>query len=472
MAFTSCDDKLPDATPQSNPQQTVLEVDGLIATATVSENSPTIDLNQYKDSDLVSLLSFSTKDDVALPDSTKVSAVAEFANSEDFSDVYIIDMSDATTIAELKATDAKSFGVRSCDLDSIYKDLVTKNPTVENPMYVRYSILLTKDGQTTYAGGKKYPISRVAPVFKGKNVWDYAIETEYYVLTDDGGEYVASLTTAGDQYDNPEFKATFEVPAGGTKCLILPKSAYEEYKASGTIPTDAKYKSFGGSIADSLLVANNVGETAKRIEYGETGKKSITFNMDKLRFSFSAANDYLYTPGDANGWTIAESMKLRTSDYKTYQGFVFIQNQFKLTDAPDWNHGNYGGSDGKLVNGGSNILVSPDDLYYVTADIPNMTYKTVQIKAIGMTGSATTPEWNPSDAVVFTFDANTKTATATTTLKDGEVKFVFNNGWDINLGGTADDLVEGGANLAVSAGTYTITLDFSSLPYKATFQAQ
>ena len=43
-------------------------------------------------------------------------------------------------------------------------------------------------------------------------------------------------------------------------------------------------------------------------------------------------------------------------------------------------------------------------------------------------------------------------------LKDGELKFRANDGWDINWGGTPDALTQGGDNLKISEGTYDIKL--------------
>lgn len=478
MAFTSCDDKLPDATPQSNPQQTVLDVDGLTATAILSENSPVTDLNQLADTAYVNLLSFGTKDGVTLPDNTTVAAVAEFASDENYNDVKTIELGQ-TTVAAIKAADDYTFGVKASDLDKIYKSIITKNPTVAKPMYVRYSVLLTKGDQTTYAGGKKYPISGLFPSFTGKTYLPYNIEDTYYVLVSSSNGVDVSEAyqpTAGDQYDHPEFKAKLDIPAGGAKCLILPKSSYVKYQATGAVPTDAEYMSFGGSLADSVVVANKAGEVADAIEYGEVGAKFITFNMETLRFEFSSAADYLYTPGANGNWDF-NGMKLRTSDYLNYEGFVAITNgSFKMTDSPDWGHGNYGygGKEGKLVSGGDSkdIPVSPAGLYYVTANIPNLTYSATLITSVGLVGDATTAEWTPANAIELTLDLNTKTATATTTLKTGSVKFIFNKDWAINLGGDVNNLVQSGENLSVLAGTYKITLDLSTLPYTATFVAQ
>jgi len=48
-------------------------------------------------------------------------------------------------------------------------------------------------------------------------------------------------------------------------------------------------------------------------------------------------------------------------------------------------------------------------------------------------------------------------------VTDGEIKFRSNNAWDTNYGDDGNDgtLEAEGANIPISAGTYTISLDFS-----------
>ena len=58
----------------------------------------------------------------------------------------------------------------------------------------------------------------------------------------------------------------------------------------------------------------------------------------------------------------------------------------------------------------------------------------------------------------MTWNASEGCWQVTTTLTDGEFKFRANADWGINLGGTVDDLAQDGANISVSAGTYTVKL--------------
>ena len=56
-------------------------------------------------------------------------------------------------------------------------------------------------------------------------------------------------------------------------------------------------------------------------------------------------------------------------------------------------------------------------------------------------------------------------------MKGGEYKFRANDAWDINLGGSIDNLTQDAGNLMFSEpdGTYHVVLDLSTYPAKATF---
>ena len=74
-----------------------------------------------------------------------------------------------------------------------------------------------------------------------------------------------------------------------------------------------------------------------------------------------------------------------------------------------------------------------------------------------MVGSATPNGWNKPDIPMW--NAADGTLVAYATLTDGEIKFRKDQDWVVNLGGSLDNLTQGGANIRVTAGTYKITLD-------------
>ena len=91
----------------------------------------------------------------------------------------------------------------------------------------------------------------------------------------------------------------------------------------------------------------------------------------------------------------------------------------------------------------------------------NMTY-TMEEYSWGIVGSATPGGWGGPDLMLH-YNPYQDDWKAVVTLIDGEAKFRFNNDWAINYGDDGGDgsFEANGANIAVSAGTYKITLDFS-----------
>ena len=158
---------------------------------------------------------------------------------------------------------------------------------------------------------------------------------------------------------------------------------------------------------------------------------------------------------------------LFTTDYANYFGFANLSvSGFKFTSAADWSHINYGDAgDGKLSTdgGAGNLTVEESGLYWCDVNIAALTWKATKIETIGVIGSFN--GWAESLALT---SEDGLFWTGTITLNEGdEYKFRCNNDWAINLGGVDEyNLVPNGANLkAPAAGTYTITLDLSVVPY-------
>lgn len=139
-----------------------------------------------------------------------------------------------------------------------------------------------------------------------------------------------------------------------------------------------------------------------------------------------------------------------------YSGLVKLDATmpFTLYD-PDFDT-EYGGSGGSLVVDGEGIQVENSGWYKLSVDVNNLTYEAAP-NMIGVVGSATPNGWDAPD-LKMDYDAETGNWVLTTDLADGEIKFRMNDDWGWNLGGTEDNLVKDGDNIAVSAGNYTIIL--------------
>lgn len=197
---------------------------------------------------------------------------------------------------------------------------------------------------------------------------------------------------------------------------------------------------------------------------------AIASNIVELPQVFSivprTAPEFLYTPGQANGWGFGDdNMRLFTDNDQDYQGFAYVDTEFKITAGPDWAT-NWGIDDsGAFAPGGGNIKVDTNGLYYLNVNILTPSLASTLITKVGVIGDFNS--WQ--DDVALTPNDNFTVWTGDIDLSGDGWKFRMNGGWDINLGGEEGNLTFGGGNIPVAApGTYTITLDLSTLPYKCT----
>lgn len=95
--------------------------------------------------------------------------------------------------------------------------------------------------------------------------------------------------------------------------------------------------------------------------------------------------------------------------------------------------------------------------YKVDVDLAAMTYALTPITTIGVIGPGQPGGWeNDTD---MTFNKETGAWEVTIALAADQIKFRANDGWDINWGGSFDNLVQNGENLNIAeAGTYFIQL--------------
>lgn len=192
----------------------------------------------------------------------------------------------------------------------------------------------------------------------------------------------------------------------------------------------------------------------------------------------AVTRNVLYVPGEYQGWdpgaapVIAEA----TGRPKMYEGYYYMPGSgikyFKFTDAPDWNHTNYGdGGNGSFsTDGAAGGLFVPDGGYYqLTANLNTNTW-TAAKTTWSIIGDATPGGWD-SDTQM-TYDPVNQVWKITADMKSGgSFKFRANNEWVIDFGIDSNgNLVyadnpflgytAGLNNLSVpSDGNYTISLD-------------
>ena len=186
----------------------------------------------------------------------------------------------------------------------------------------------------------------------------------------------------------------------------------------------------------------------------------------------------LYIPGAYQNWDPSTAPLLnpvngRAGLYEAYENITGTGIQyFKYTNAPDWNHINYGdGGNGTFsTDGNAGGLSVPDGGYYeLTANTNTNTWTATRI-VWGIIGDATPGGWD-SDTKM-TYDAVNQVWKLTAKMvHNGSFKFRANSAWTIDFGvdsngnlAYADNPFFGYnasiGNLSVPTdGTYTITLD-------------
>ncbi len=190
----------------------------------------------------------------------------------------------------------------------------------------------------------------------------------------------------------------------------------------------------------------------------------ITVTLPKVAYEY----EVIWTPGPANNWSPTASMGLYPDeDYTTWSGYAVINDMFKFSVDDAWSV-NWGGADGILKEGGDNIEVAQNGLYFVELNLAEQTYTLTYIANVSVIGDAALG-WT-DDAQLAPVGDNYAIWSGNVTFNEtGAWKFRMNNDWVINLGGEMTNLVANGSDIPTpGAGTYTVTIDFSKHPYTCT----
>lgn len=346
--------------------------------------------------------------------------------------------------------------------------------------YINYrtSVLVDAQGgqfQYGYYNNGSFPEYGVDP--------GYYVEEAYYLVGPDGFDVATAVKfehSGENIYDDTIFTVTAKFEAGRRQWYIVPESQYQEALQTGSFNRSLCYGPTEAAAEKGELALNKVGRIPEA-----NAKYSFTIDLSTLTFSYSQIPnfEFMYTPGPANGWSFVNNMLVyNTGDYVVYQGYVYIDEQFKLTGQPDWDPLNWGvepGSapalSGTLVAGGDNIVVDKSMLYLVSANMDEYTYELLPIESIAIIGNFN--GWADEGVVYLTTnDYTTWTGTLTLPADDnGQWKFRMNDGWTYNLGADGDvepvevtpgvtlsPLVGNGKNFYLAPGfTYQITLNLA-----------
>ena len=265
--------------------------------------------------------------------------------------------------------------------------------------------------------------------------------------------------SGNDVYEDPVFTVSFETTKADQYWKIIPKKNIDsgDIWAAGVVGPKVDGD-------DSMTGALTNGD-AKAGKIAKAGKYKLTINMMDYSYTIEEVNydPFIYFIGSTDGWSSSDQKLALVDDAKgVYTGYVYIADpngaglQFKFQRvAGSWaneiNAGAFVNFGGAATNENGNIGVNAGEgVYYFDVNLSEGTITATKVETMGIIGGFNSwggdavMTWNADE---YCFEAKNVGVTA-----DGW-KFRINGGWDINLGGSLDNLTAGGGNLSVAGNT-------------------
>lgn len=264
-----------------------------------------------------------------------------------------------------------------------------------------------------------------------------------------------------DVYEDPIFTITFETTKADQYWKIIPKANVD----AGN--TDASAAGVVGPKVDGedSMTGSLTNGDAKAGKIAKAGKYKLTLNMMDYTYTFEEVkyDPFIYFIGATDGWKSSDQKLALVDEAKgVYTGYVYVADpngaglQFKFQRvAGSWdneiNAGAFVSFGGAATNENGNIGVNAGEgVYYFDVNLSEGTIKATKVETMGIMGqfngwsSDAVMTWNAEE---YCFEATNVGVTA-----DGW-KFHVNGGWDINLGGSLNNLTAGGDNITVAGNT-------------------
>lgn len=264
-----------------------------------------------------------------------------------------------------------------------------------------------------------------------------------------------------DVYEDSFFTITFETTKADQYWKIIPKANVD----AGN--TDASAAGVVGPKVDGedSMTGSLTNGDAKAGKIAKAGKYKLTLNMMDYTYTFEEVkyDPFIYFIGATDGWKSSDQKLALVDEAKgVYTGYVYVADpngaglQFKFQRvAGSWdneiNAGTFVNFGGAATNENGNIGVNAGEgVYYFDVNLGEGTITATKVETMGIIGGFN--NWG-GDAVMtwnakeYCFEATNVGVTA-----DGW-KFRVNGGWDINLGGSLNNLTAGGDNITVAGNT-------------------
>lgn len=265
-----------------------------------------------------------------------------------------------------------------------------------------------------------------------------------------------------DVYEDPIFTITFETTKADQYWKIIPKANVDagntDASAAGVVGPKVDGED---SMTDSLT---NVDAKAGKI--AKAGKYKLTLNMMDYTYTFEEVkyDPFIYFIGATDGWKSSDQKLALVDEAKgVYTGYVYVADpngaglQFKFQRvAGSWDNEINAGtfntfSDAATTNENGNIGVNAGEgVYYFDVNLGEGTIKATKVETMGIMGQFN--DWSGDAVMAWNAEEYCFEATNVGVTADGW-KFRVNGGWDINLGGSLNNLTAGGDNITVAGNT-------------------
>ena len=295
------------------------------------------------------------------------------------------------------------------------------------------------------------------------------IEEGYYLV----GDMFTTETTNGwtkeaakafnhsdkDVYEDPVFTVSFETTKADQYWKIIPKKNIDsgDIWAAGVVGPKVD--------GDDSMTGTLTNGDAKAGKIAKAGKYKLTINMMDYSYTIEEVNydPFIYFIGSTDGWKSSDQKLALVDEAKgVYTGYVYVADpngaglQFKFQRvAGSWdneiNAGAFVNFGGAATNANGNIGVNAGEgVYYFDVNLGEGTIKATKVETMGIIGGFN--NWDGDAAMTWNAEEYCFEAKNVGVTADGW-KFRINGGWDINLGGSLDNLTAGGANLSVAGNT-------------------
>lgn len=483
MMLTACEDTSDLGQMQVNPQPTVVESNGVTTTDILGT---AVDLGKYENLNLpVADVAMSTE----FPASAYIGGTLQVSTTADFAKHVDIEIFSESAEEAQNDDNKRHFKaeVEGNAWENAFVELFDSRDPAMKTMYYRYMLLIQDGTQSSilkYENDDFWPARQieVTPVDL-----KLPVSTSYYV----SGTYVTrkDMVRADGKhlYDDPTYSVVVEVSdaeaAVGYAFQIV--DGVDNTKVYGPAADTEVVSSYSGRLS----------EGGQQLIIKTPGSWKIEANMYTKMCSVNPAFSTLYVPSSGNNWSFTRNcQQLPTSDYQIYEGAAFASKVFGLTSAPDMKHFIYGMGDkaGKLGILSSTLTVDngipttdkkEDGLFWIKADVINLTYAVTPIQTLSLIGGFN--DWNgdvqmsPVSKKVTNNQAYSVWKGDVTFDAPGEFKIRANNNWTLSFGTNkdraadvdqfADVTYQNTDNFKVEeAGTYTVTISFQTLPYTVT----